>query len=115
MLSVKSSVSHYASLPTVIFDEIDQGVSGEIADKVGNIIRKMSETAQVIAITHLPQIASKSQYHYLAYKYSDERSTKSGLKKLTENEQIDEIAKLLSGEELTAAAIVNAKELLKIS
>ncbi|MFH1320777.1 MAG: DNA repair protein RecN [Bacteroidota bacterium] len=114
MLSIKSSISQLTSLPAVIFDEIDKGISGEIADKVGNIMKNMSASMQVIAITHLPQIACKADSHYLAYKQSDAASTRSNLKKLTQNERINEIAKLLSGEELTTAAMDNARELLKI-
>lgn len=127
MLSIKSVISQLTSLPTIIFDEIDKGVSGKIADKVGNIMKNMAKAPprttvvgrgaglQVITITHLPQIASKADMHFLAYKQSDARSTKSILKKLNELERIDEIAKLLSGEKLSTAAIDNAKELLKHS
>ena len=116
MLGIKSVISQLTSLPTIIFDEIDKGVSGKIADKVGNIMKNMATgELQVITITHLPQIASKADTHFLAYKQSDAGSTKSILKKLNELERIDEIAKLLSGEKLSTAAIDNAKELLKHS
>jgi len=116
MLGIKSVISKLTSLPTIIFDEIDKGVSGKIADKVGNIMKNMAAGGlQVITITHLPQIASKADTHFLAYKQSDAGSTKSILKKINELERIDEIAKLLSGEKLSTAAIDNAKELLRHS
>ncbi|HIO48351.1 TPA: DNA repair protein RecN, partial [Candidatus Poribacteria bacterium] len=114
MLSIKASISSLTALPCIIFDEIDTGVSGEIADKVGEIMKKMSTQMQVICITHLPQIASKADVHYLAFKYSGDGSTSSDIKHLSEGERIDEIAKMLSGTETTQAAVVNAKELLNV-
>jgi DNA repair protein RecN (Recombination protein N) len=113
MLAVKSLISERKLLPTIIFDEIDQGVSGEIADKVGNILKKMSATMQVITITHLPQIACKGTSHFLVYKESDQKFTYTKIKLLEQKERITEIAKMLSGDELTKAAIENAKTLLK--
>ncbi|MCK4287849.1 MAG: DNA repair protein RecN, partial [Bacteroidales bacterium] len=112
MLSVKSLISQRNLLPTIIFDEIDLGVSGDIAGKVGNILLKMSKLMQVVAITHLPQIAGKGNEHLLVYKQTDEDSTKSKIKKIKDQERIKEIAKMLSGDEITKAAIENAKELL---
>jgi DNA repair protein RecN (Recombination protein N) len=113
MLSIKSLVSEKKLLPTIILDEIDQGVSGDIADKVGNIMKEMSGTMQVIAITHLPQIAVKGTAHLLVYKESDKKSTYTRITALKDKERISEIAKMLSGNELTKAALENAKALLK--
>lgn len=112
MLSIKFLVSRTKSLPTIIFDEIDTGVSGEIAFKMGNILKKMSKNLQVINITHLPQIAAKGDYHFKVYKVENEKGTSSEIKKLEEAERLNEIAKMLSGENLSEAAIENAKELL---
>ena len=112
MLSIKSPVAELKALPTMIFDEIDTGVSGDIADKVGNIMKQMAKKMQVIAITHLPQIASKGDHHFMVYKQTDKTSTRSAIKQLDADERIREIAKMLSGEQLTKAAIENAKELL---
>ena len=112
MLSIKSPVAELKALPTMIFDEIDTGVSGDIADKVGNIMKQMAKKMQVIAITHLPQIASKGDHHFMVYKQTDKTSTRSAIKQLDADERVREIAKMLSGEQLTKAAIENAKELL---
>ena len=112
MLSVKSLISQRNLLPTIFFDEIDLGVSGDIAGKVGDILLKMSKLMQVVAITHLPQIAGKGNEHLLVYKQTDEDSIKSKIKKLKKEERIKEIAKMLSGDKITKAAIENAKELL---
>jgi len=113
MLCIKSITSEHIALPSIVFDEIDTGVSGEVADKMGTIMRKMGEKMQVISITHLPQIAGKGHDHF--YVYKDERAglTKSNIKKLNENERVDELAKMLSGAEMTNAAVENARELLK--
>ena len=113
MLTVKSLLSDATGLPTIVFDEIDTGVSGEIAEKVGNIIKRMSGRMQLINITHLPQIASKGDCHLLVYKEEDEQTTVTRIKKLTPDERHIEIAKMLSGEEITTAALENARELLK--
>lgn len=112
MLSIKSLIVETTTLPTIIFDEIDSGTSGEIADKMGSIIKLMSEKMQVINITHLPQIASKGDYHYLVYKKDNHETTNTYIKLLTKEERINEIAKMLSGEVLTEAAIQNAQSLL---
>ncbi len=112
MLCVKSLMSDSTGLPTIIFDEIDTGVSGEIAERVGNIISRMAEKMQIINITHLPQVASKGKYHYLVYKTDNERTTVTRMKLLTHEERQIEIAKMLSGEEVTHAALENAKALL---
>jgi DNA repair protein RecN (Recombination protein N) len=112
MLCVKSLLSDSTGLPTIIFDEIDTGVSGDIAERVGNIINRMAEKMQIINITHLPQVASKGKYHYLVYKTDEEESTVIHMKLLTPQERHLEIAKMLSGEEITRAALENAKALL---
>jgi len=113
MLSIKSLISQKNLLPTIIFDEIDMGVSGEVAAKVGTILNKMSMSMQVIAITHLPQIAGKGKTHYFVYKEIKGNTTESFIKKLSEKERITEIAKMLSGETLSKSAVETAKELLE--
>ena len=112
MLSIKSLIANSKQLPTIIFDEIDTGVSGEIANKMGIIMDKMAKTMQVITITHLPQIAAKGSSHLFVYKQEKENKTHSQIKKLNKEERVQEIAKMLSTENPTAAAIKNAKELL---
>jgi DNA repair protein RecN (Recombination protein N) len=113
MLSLKSVISRSSGLPTIILDEIDSGVSGEIADRMGDIMRQMGQAMQVISITHLPQIASKGTIHYKVFKTDNEKSTTSNIKQLSEEERVLEVAQMLSGTSLTEAAIRNAKELLK--
>ncbi len=113
MLAIKSLISDSFGLPTIIFDEIDSGVSGDIADKVGNLIKRMAENMQVVNITHLPQVASKGDHHYLVYKESDETKSITSIKELDEAERLNEIAKMLSGDSISPAAIENAKVLLK--
>ena len=112
MLAVKSILAKYSKLPTIIFDEIDTGVSGEIAQKMGNIMREMSKEMQVFAITHLPQIASKGHQHYKVFKSDKEHVTVSELKLLTEEERVIEIAEMLSGKNISDSAIAHAKALL---
>jgi DNA repair protein RecN (Recombination protein N) len=112
MLSIKSLISKKNLLPTIIFDEIDMGVSGEVAGKVGDILKKMGETMQVIAITHLPQIAGKGQSHYWVFKTNEKESTRTQLKKLDSKERVVEIAKMLSNEKISDAALKTAKELM---
>ena len=112
MLSVKALLSASVGMPTIILDEIDTGVSGEIADKVGNIIRNMSAGMQVINITHLPQVASKAEAHFKVYKNHDKHYTTTQIKQLSNDERLEEIAKMLSGEELTEAALENARILI---
>jgi len=115
MFAIKSAISKLTKLPTMIFDEIDSGISGEVADKMGVLMHEMADSLQVITITHLPQIASKANAHYLAFKESDSKTTRTSIKQLSNDERLDEIAKMLSGEELSNAALENAKELLKNS
>ncbi len=112
MLGLKSLITQRNLLPTVIFDEIDIGVSGDIAGKVGNILQNMGNNMQVIAITHLPQIAGKSSSHYFVYKEIKGNTTTSFIKLLNQEERITEIAKMLSNETVTSAAVETAKELL---
>ena len=112
MLSLKSLLVKSSRLPTIIFDEIDTGVSGEIADKMGTIIHEMANGMQVINITHLPQIAAKGKTHFLVYKDNLSAQSATRIKLLNPDERVIEIAKMLSGEKLTDAALSNAKELL---
>ena len=113
MLSIKSLITQKNLLPTVIFDEIDSGISGEIAGKVGTILKKMSDHMQVIVITHLPQIAGKGDAHLWVYKTEAGKSARSMIRRLTEEERVKEIARLLSDETVTEAALMTARELLK--
>ena len=115
MLGIKSLIAGAMALPTIIFDEIDTGVSGEIADKMGDIMHQMGETMQVIAITHLPQIAAKGKTQYFVYKEENNNLTETRIRRLSYEERIKEIAQLLSGAKLTPAAVENAKELLKMN
>ncbi len=112
MLAVKAILAQYSKLPTIIFDEIDTGVSGEIADKMGDIMKSMSNEMQVFAITHLPQIAAKGKTHYKVYKSVTDGQTTSELKRLTKNERVTEIAQMLSGSSISDSAINHAKALL---
>ena len=112
MLSMKSLLTDSLELPTIIFDEVDAGVSGEIAEKVGAIMKKMSAGKQVIDITHLPQVAGKGDHHYLVYKFDQEGTTRTDIRLLGDEDRVLEVARMLSGEELTEAAISNARELL---
>ncbi|WP_108823178.1 DNA repair protein RecN [Dysgonomonas sp. Marseille-P4361] len=114
MLCIKSMIAGATALPTIIFDEIDTGVSGEIADKMGEVMVDFGQKMQVIAITHLPQIASKGKEHYKVYKVDEEDATKTNLTQLTMEQRLDEIARMLSGSTVTEAAIQNAKELLGV-
>jgi DNA repair protein RecN (Recombination protein N) len=113
MLSLKSLLTQNNNLPTIIFDEIDAGVSGEVADKVGQILSGMGKYMQVINITHLPQVASRGTRHYHVYKDDTDNSTFTRVKLLSPEERILEVARLLSGSEVTETAIKNAGELLK--
>ena len=113
MLSLKSLLTKNNNLPTIIFDEIDSGVSGEVADKVGQILSSMGKYMQVINITHLPQVASRGTRHYHVYKDDTDNSTFTRVKLLSPEERIIEVARLLSGSEVTETAIKNARELLK--
>lgn len=112
MLALKSLVADATALATIIFDEVDTGTSGEIADKMGFIMQEMSNKMQVVAITHLPQIAAKGSAHYYVYKEELTDATATSIKKLTMPERIDEIARMLSGAETTIQALDNARVML---
>lgn len=112
MLSIKKVLSENTQLPTIIFDEIDTGVSGEVSNKMAAIMKQMSAHMQVITITHLPQIASKGKQHYKVYKEEIDGVTTSNLKELSYDERVREIAEMLSGKDISESAITHAKELL---
>ena len=112
MLTIKSLAADAAALPTIIFDEIDTGVSGEIADKMGEIMAGMAHYMQVVAITHLPQVASRGEYHYRIYKNDEGETTQTCIEPLDNTRRAEEIARMLSGTQLTEAALKNARELL---
>jgi len=112
MLSIKALLAKHTSLPTIIFDEIDTGISGETAVKVGEVIAELGENMQVVSITHLPQIAAKGQSHYFVHKHEAGGKTTTGIKKLKQEERIEVIAEMLSGKNPGLSAIENAKELL---
>lgn len=108
MLALKAMLAEKAKLPTIIFDEIDTGVSGRIADAMGEIIRSLSDNMQVVAITHLPQVASKGESHFVVYK----QNSRTNIARLQADERVEEIAKMLSGSVITEAALSQAKLLL---
>jgi DNA repair protein RecN (Recombination protein N) len=115
MLALKAITSKKENLPTIIFDEIDTGVSGKVASSMANLMKEMTtgNEHQVITITHLPQIASCGTTHYWVYKEDTNEQTYSHIRKLTQEERVTEIAHMLSGNEVSEAAILNAKQLLK--
>ena len=112
MLAVKSILAKYIQLPSIMFDEIDTGVSGEISNKMGDIMLQMSKTMQVFSITHLPQIAAKGHSHFKVYKEDVNEITQTNLVKLNHDERIVEIAQMLGGTEMSSSAMAHAKELL---
>ncbi len=116
MLALKAMMAKYTNMPTMIFDEIDTGVSGSVADRMGSVICDMGNYMQVFAITHLPQVAAKGSAHYLVSKDVDPGTSTaiSKITRLSEGERVHEIARMLSGSVLTDAAIANAKSLLNI-
>lgn len=114
MLSLKAMISGAVKLPTIIFDEIDTGVSGKIAEKMAQIMAEMGELdRQVISITHLPQIAAMGRHHYKVLKEETPQGTRSHMTELTEEQRVSEIAQMLSGSDITEAALANAQELLR--
>ncbi len=115
MLVIKSIIANTTSLPTIIFDEIDTGVSGEIADKMGQIMQDMSAYMQVLTISHLPQVASKGDEHYKVYKMDTDDSTVTNIILLSEKERVEEIARMLSGAVMTEQAKENARALIEAS
>ena len=112
MLSIKAILSRFKTLPTIIFDEIDTGVSGEVSYKIGDVMHRMSQYMQVITISHLPQVAAKGKHHFKVYKETINQSTYTKLKQLKPEDRILEIAQMLGGEEISETAIQHAKELL---
>ena len=112
MLALKSLMAGSMNIPTILFDEIDTGVSGEIAARMGKIMQRIAENVQVLSITHLPQVAAMGSEHFKVYKHTDDQRTISSIKKLTADERITEIASMMSGEKLTPEALENAKVLL---
>ncbi len=111
-LAIKSILSDKLNIPQIVFDEVDTGVSGEIADKMGRMMADISEKVQVIAVTHLPQVAAKGKVHFQVYKQDSDSRTSTHLRRLSGDERIDEIAKMLSGAEINEASILNATSLL---
>ena len=112
MLSIKNIISKFKKLPTIIFDEIDSGVSGKISDSIADIMYELSETTQVFTITHLPQVASKGNNHFKVFKNTNKSNTNTFIKQLTKKERVDEIALMLSGNKITDTAKAHAKQLL---
>ena len=112
LLTIKSILSHHLNLPTMIFDEIDTGVSGEMSNAMANLMLKMSKKMQIISITHLPQVAAKGNHHYNIYKYESLGATNTEIKKLNNKERVEEIAKMLSGDKISSSALNHAKQLL---
>ena len=109
----QAMIAGFTALPAIIFDEVDTGVSGDIADKMGDIMQELGTKMQVFAITHLPQIAAKGKDHYFVYKEDTDERTVTRIRKMNKEERVKEIARMLSGASLTSASIANAKELLK--
>lgn len=115
MLCIKSIIARSMSLPTIIFDEVDTGVSGDVANKIGEMMGEICKCIQVLAITHLPQVAAHAHHHLMVYKTDDEDSTLTHVKALNEEEHVLEIARMLSGKDVNQAAIENAKSLIGIN
>ena len=112
MLSIKSIIASRMQLPSIIFDEIDTGVSGDVANRMGSMMRDISDSIQVTAITHLPQVASKGAHQYRVYKEDDDSSTHTRIALLSEEERLQSIAAMLGGSEIDEAALAAAKSLL---
>lgn len=112
MLGIKSILSRYSNLPAIIFDEIDTGVSGEVSNRIAEVMRSMSENMQVITITHLPQVAAKGQHHFKVYKEERQGGISSNIRLLNEDERLVELAEMLGGSKITESAIAHAKQLL---
>ena len=112
MLALKSIVARSTKLPTILFDEIDTGVSGKIADAMGRIIAELGDSMQVVNITHLPQVASKGETHFLVYKEASPSGNGTRIRLLDREARVGEIAKMLSGSEVTEAAVAQARALL---
>ena len=112
MLTIKSILANYENLPTMMFDEIDTGVSGEISNKMGDIMQDMSRNMQVFSITHLPQVASKGEHHFKVYKEEDGSTTHTKMKKLNPDERVVELAEMLGGKSISDSALAHARQLL---
>ena len=112
MLCLKAMMARYANMPAMIFDEIDTGVSGSVADKMGSMICSMGAYMQVFAITHLPQVAAKGDAHYIVTKEYEGDSAQTSIRKISGEERVAEIARLLSGSTVTKEALANAEALL---
>jgi len=112
-MAIKAILSKYTNLPTIIFDEIDTGVSGEVSNKIADVMLSMSENMQVISITHLPQIAARGKQHYKVYKKEVNKQVETNIKELSKEERLNEIAEMLGGKQLTTSALAHAKQLLK--
>jgi len=115
MLALKATLAKSDKLPILIFDEIDTGVSGRIAQKVGQTLKELASVHQIIAITHLPQIAGLADVHFAVEKKKNADRVVSSIVKLTEDKRVEEVAKLMSGEEITESALSGARELMNIS
>jgi DNA repair protein RecN (Recombination protein N) len=113
MLCIQLLLSEKKSLPSIIFDEIDTGVSGDVAQKMGELLKRMGNKMQVLSITHLPQVAAKGNFHFKVEKSFENQSTITSVLKLNENQRINEIARLMSGENISTAALENASDLMK--
>ncbi|MBR9853563.1 MAG: DNA repair protein RecN [Algicola sp.] len=113
MLTIKSILAEYENLPTMMFDEIDTGVSGEISNRMGEIMQQMSSTMQVFSITHLPQVASKGSYQFKVYKQEGAEGTSTHIKQLSKDERVRELAEMLGGKSLSESALAHARELLQ--
>ena len=112
MLTIKSILAKYEQLPTMMFDEIDTGVSGVISNKMGDIMQAMSQTMQVFSITHLPQVASKGNHHFKVFKVDEANITRTRMRKLNDNERVVELAEMLGGKDLSDSALAHARQLL---
>ncbi|MCP4884270.1 MAG: DNA repair protein RecN, partial [Flavobacteriales bacterium] len=112
MLAVKSILSKYSNLPAIIFDEIDTGVSGEVSNRIAELMLAMCNNMQVITITHLPQVAAKGHHHYKVYKKEQEGVISSNIRRLNDDERLVELAEMLGGSHITESAIAHAKQLL---
>ena len=112
MLVIKSILAKYEKLPTIMFDEIDTGVSGEVSNRMADIMREMSTEMQVFSITHLPQVASKGNQHFKVFKSEEQNETRTNMKKLSEDERIVELAQMLGGKDISDSAMAHARQLL---
>ena len=113
LLAIKSVFAKKNSLPTIIFDEIDSGTSGEIAESIGFLMKEMSNKIQILSITHLAQVASKGDYHFKVVKASDNGKSTTSIVELSDKERVSEIAGMISGKKITNSALNQAEELLK--